>query len=269
MLYKFNGFYDSGSMRTHIQIPTLVRIKPGALGRVGIYVRREEMERVVVFHSEGLPSDLLKGLSEGLEAEKVSVLHRCAVDDASFEQAQSLFAKIPKGTEAVVGFGGGKALDVAKYIAFLSDLPYLSVPTSLSNDGICSPQSSLTLEGRRQSLPSVMPFGVVIDTEVCLAAPDNLWFSGIGDLVAKLTATYDWKLAFHETGTPVDDFAANLVQIQLGISSGLRPTTGKLDQRGFRYAAAACMTGKQIGQQPGCQVNRHREALFFAVQNEA
>ena len=33
-------------------------------------------------------------------------------------------------------YGGGKALDVAKYIGFLSR--YLSVPTSLSNDGFCS-----------------------------------------------------------------------------------------------------------------------------------
>lgn len=27
--------------------------------------------------------------------------------------------------------------------------------------------------------------GVVVDTEVCLGAPDPLWWSGIGDLVAK------------------------------------------------------------------------------------
>ncbi len=36
-----------------------------------------------------------------------------------------------------------------------------------------------------------MPFGIVIDTKVCLAAPEILWFSGIGDLVAKFTAVFD------------------------------------------------------------------------------
>jgi glycerol-1-phosphate dehydrogenase [NAD(P)+] len=55
-----------------------------------------------------------------------------------------------------------------------------------------------------------MPFGVILDTAVCLDAPEILWYSGVGDLVSKLTAVTDWKMAFHATGTPVDDFAALL-----------------------------------------------------------
>src|SRR5271166_3297265 len=55
-----------------------------------------------------------------------------------------------------------------------------------------------------------MPFGVVLDTAVCLNAPEILWHSGVGDLVSKFTAVTDWKMAFHATGTPVDDFAALL-----------------------------------------------------------
>ena len=38
----------------------------------------------------------------------------------------------------------------------------------------------------------------------------SLWWSGVGDLVAKITAVRDWKLAFHACGTPVDDFSALL-----------------------------------------------------------
>lgn len=51
---------------------------------------------------------------------------------------------------------------------------------------------------------------MIIDTDACLAAPELLWLSGVGDLVAKLTAVRDWKLAFHATGEPVNDFAALL-----------------------------------------------------------
>ncbi len=196
--------------RTQIHIPTLVRIKEGAVERVGIYARRNDFSHVVVLHSDGLPPELLERLYNGLTSESVSILHSWPVRQASFEQARDLFSRIPAKTCAIVGFGGGKALDVAKYTAFLSGIPYISVPTSLSNDGICSPHSSLTLEGRRKSLPSAMPFGIVIDTKVCLAAPELLWLSGIGDLVAKLTANFDWKLAFHALGTPIDDFAALL-----------------------------------------------------------
>ena len=196
--------------RTQISIPNLVRVKPGAAGRVGIYARRHAFSEIVVLHSADLHMDLMYQLCDGLRAEQISVLHRWPVAEASFEQARALFPQIPARTRAIIGYGGGKALDVAKYVAFLTRVPYLAVPTSLSNDGFCSPQSSLTLEGRRKSLPSAMPFGVVIDTEICLAAPEILWLAGVGDLVAKLTAVTDWKLAFNAVGTLVDDFAALL-----------------------------------------------------------
>jgi len=196
--------------RTQISIPSLVRVKPGAIGRVGLYARRNAFSEIVVLHSEDLGADLMGRLCDGLKAENISVLQRWPVKNASFEQAREFFPQLPARTRAIVGFGGGKALDVAKYVSFLTRIPYLAVPTSLSNDGFCSPQSSLTLEGRRKSLPSAMPFGVVIDTEVCLAAPEILWLSGVGDLVAKLTAVADWKLAFNAVGTLVDDFAALL-----------------------------------------------------------
>ncbi|HPY62851.1 MAG TPA: iron-containing alcohol dehydrogenase, partial [Kiritimatiellia bacterium] len=196
--------------RTQIDIPSLVRVKTGAVGRVGIYARRHGFMEVALLHSADLHENLMNALCAGLQAENIAVLQRWPIREASFEQAREYFPQISARTRAIIGFGGGKALDVAKYVAFLTRLPYLAVPTSLSNDGFCSPQSSLTLEGRRKSLPSAMPFGVVIDTEVCLAAPDILWHAGVGDLVAKLTAVADWKLAFHAVGTLVDDFAALL-----------------------------------------------------------
>lgn len=193
-----------------VTIPVLVRVKVGALDRLGIYALRHGFKRVALMFSQDLDPSLLARLDAGLEAQGIAAPRRLPVTTASFEQAEGIFKQMPAGVDAVIGFGGGKALDVAKYVAFLSGLPYLAVPTSLSNDGFCSPQSSLTVENRRRSLPSAMPFGVVLDTEVCLNAPEILWLSGVGDLVAKFTAVADWKLAFHAQGTPVDDFAALL-----------------------------------------------------------
>jgi len=191
-------------------IPTLVRVKPGALDRVGIYVERHAFRRVVLFFSRDLNEKLMERLLNSLRAQKVEILQATPVESIDFEKVTELFHQSPSNAEAVIGVGGGKALDVAKYIAFLRRLPYFSVPTSLSNDGFCSSQSSLTLAGRRHSLPSAMPFGVILDTAVCLNAPVILWHSGIGDLVSKFTAVVDWKLAFHASGTVVDDFAALL-----------------------------------------------------------
>jgi glycerol-1-phosphate dehydrogenase [NAD(P)+] len=197
--------------RTHpLFIPETVRIKPGALDRTGVYLARAGHRRIVLLVSAGLQPALGQRLEATLAREGISLLAREEVDEASFERASSLFTRVPSGCQAIVGFGGGRALDVAKYVAFLAGLPYFALPTSLSNDGFCSPQSSLTQGGHRRSLRAAMPSGVVVDTDVCLHAPDPLWWSGIGDLVAKVTAIADWKRAFHARGTPVNDFAALL-----------------------------------------------------------
>src|SRR5262245_17618367 len=191
-------------------IPALVRVKPGALDRMGIYAERHELRRVNLFFSQDLSEQLMARLTRSLQLRNIQVLQTTAVGSISFEKVTELFRQSPANADAIIGFGGGKALDVAKYLAFLFRLPYLSVPTSLSNDGFCSPQSSIAVGDSRRALPSAMPFGVILDTAVCLDAPEILWHSGVGDLVSKFTALTDWKMAFHAIGTPVDDFAALL-----------------------------------------------------------
>lgn len=195
---------------TQIAIPTLVRAKEGALDRLGIYLARNQHRKVAVLVSHALHPPLVERVTRSLQEQSVEPIVWVDVAATDLESAARLFADLPARAAAVVGVGGGRAMDVAKYVAFLARLPYYAVPTSLSNDGFCSPQSSLIVRGKRRSLPAALPFGVVIDTAVCRDAPRNLTLSGVGDLVAKLSAVWDWKLAFHNTGEPINDFAAML-----------------------------------------------------------
>ncbi|WP_433926324.1 iron-containing alcohol dehydrogenase family protein [Sorangium cellulosum] len=222
---------------TQIGIPTLVRIKPGALARSGLYLARAARRHVLLLSSAGIPAALEAAMLEGLAGQAIEVVGRREVATASFEEAAALLPALPARCDAIVGLGGGRALDTAKYLAFLARLPFLAVPTSLSNDGFCSPSASLTVSGRRRSLPCAIPFGVVVDTEVCLRAPEVLWLSGVGDLVAKGTAVHDWKLAFHARGEPVNDFAALLSDATV-FQFMARP---ERDLEGMRLLATALM----------------------------
>lgn len=222
---------------TQIAIPTLVRVKDGALDRLGLYLTRGGHRRVAVLVSKGLVQPLPDRTARSLKEQSVDPAAWVEVADNDLESAARLFADLPRRATAVVGVGGGKALDVAKYVAFLGRLPYYAVPTSLSNDGFCSPQSSLTIRGKRRSLPAALPFGVVVDAGVCRDAPRALTLSGVGDLVAKFTAVRDWKLAFHATGEPVDDFAALLSD---GSVRAYLSHPG-LDVEGIRLLATALM----------------------------
>lgn len=193
-----------------VDIPTFVRIKPNALQRLGIYASRHERRCPVLISSTDLPAKILSTVQESFSSHGIRPALHQEVTQASFDAAESALASLPSGCDALFGLGGGKALDFAKYVAGLAGIPYYSVPTSLSNDGFCAPQSSLLLRGRRKSLPCRMPYAIVVDTAACNEAPDVLWWSGVGDLIAKLTAVLDWKLAYHERSEPVDDLAALL-----------------------------------------------------------
>jgi glycerol-1-phosphate dehydrogenase [NAD(P)+] len=195
---------------TSIFIPTLVRIKPNALDRVGIYAKRLQLQNIVLLCNEDLDTALVERVDKSMTENGIEVLQHFKVRSINITHAQETFQVLPQATNAIMAFGGGKALDVAKYVAFLAKLPYIAIPTVLSNDGFCSPQSSMELNGKRRSFPASMPYGVVIDTKVCLNAPRIFWLAGIGDVVSKITAVYDWKLEAKSKGTAIDDFAALL-----------------------------------------------------------
>ena len=225
-------------MRSHfIEVPRIVRVKPGALSRMGLYLARPNLHRIFLVLSHGLVPDFVDTLRKSAADAGVELLGQFDVTEASVEVAMESLGVLPEGTQAIVGLGGGKALDVGKYLASLSGLSYFSVPTSLSNDGFCSPQASLTLGKRRTSLLTGLPDAVIVDTEVCLGAPVPLWCSGVGDLVAKLTAVRDWKLAFRARGTPLNDLAA-LISDASVYQFLARPTR---DPEGVRLLAIALM----------------------------
>ncbi len=195
---------------TQIAIPTLVRMKPGAMDRIGVYAARGGFRHPVLFVNRELDRVFIDRVRSSLSAEGIVVLKEIEISEAGFDVADEVFHALPRQRDLLIGLGGGKALDVAKYVAFLSRTAYIAMPTSLSNDSFCSPQVSLTLKGVKKSYPAAMPYGVVVDTEVCMKAPVMLWWSGVGDLISKFTAVRDWKLAHKKAGTQVNDLAALL-----------------------------------------------------------
>lgn len=130
------------------------------------------------------------------------------VADASLASAGELQAALgARGYDAVVGIGGGRTLDVAKYAATRAAVPMVAVATNLAHDGLCSPVASLEHPHGKGSFGVAMPIAVVVDLDYVRAAPPRLVRAGIGDVVSNLNAIEDWLLAHRERGERVDGLA--------------------------------------------------------------
>jgi glycerol-1-phosphate dehydrogenase [NAD(P)+] len=114
--------------------------------------------------------------------------------------------------DAVVGIGGGKTIDTAKYAATRYGIPMVSVATSLANDGIASPVASLTHDGGKGSYGVHIPIAVVVDLDFVENGPDRQTQAGIGDAVSNISACADWELAHEVRGEPVDGLAVTLAR---------------------------------------------------------
>ena len=110
----------------------------------------------------------------------------------------------------IVGFGGGTAIDVAKYSAYQLGIQFASVPTSPSHDGITSPFASIKGLGKPTSVAAKEPQLILADIEVLSSAPRRLINAGIGDSVGKIVAVRDWRLASRLKGEYYGDYTASL-----------------------------------------------------------
>lgn len=131
------------------------------------------------------------------------------IEENSFQEAMELAKHIcMEDIEVIIGVGGGKVLDVAKYAGFVGKISYICVPTTLSNDSLASPVSVLGTEGdARKTLKCAIPAAIVVDVNVVMGAPLSQLQSGIGDTISKYTALYDWKLDAAYRKERVDDFS--------------------------------------------------------------
>ena len=129
---------------------------------------RDSLDRVREDGAELIESDFTGEATRG-EAERIGRI--CTANDC----------------KAVVGLGGGKAIDTAKLIAHENKLPAVIVPTIASNDAPCSKLAVLYHEDHVYSETVTLPLNpdlVVVDTGVIARAPERFLVAGIGDAFA-------------------------------------------------------------------------------------
>jgi glycerol-1-phosphate dehydrogenase [NAD(P)+] len=191
--------------------PLFIDIRAGAVSDLGELLsdRRISAEgHVAVAVGPGQGEAVVADIGPALDNADVFTVRAGSIDAAGELQARLR----GKQYDALVGIGGGRTLDVAKYAATRSALPMVSVATNLAHDGIASPTASLMHDGGKGSFGVSMPIAVVVDLDYVRTSPPRMVRSGIGDVVSNLSALDDWRLAHDERGEPLDGLAGTFAR---------------------------------------------------------
>ncbi|MFY4720811.1 iron-containing alcohol dehydrogenase family protein [Streptomyces sp. LaBMicrA B280] len=220
-----------------IPSPVVVDIRPGALDDLAGVLADERISqsgRLAVAVSGGSGAQLRERLAPSLPGASWYEVGGGTLDDAI-----RLAGEMKSGHyDAVVGLGGGKIIDCAKFAAARIGLPLVAVPTNLAHDGLCSPVATLDNDAGRGSYGVPNPIAVVIDLDVIRAAPARFVRAGIGDAISNINAIADWELSHKVNGEKIDGLAAAMAR-QAGEAVLRHP--GGIGDNGFLQVLAEAL----------------------------
>ncbi|MEN2975289.1 MAG: iron-containing alcohol dehydrogenase [Candidatus Caldarchaeales archaeon] len=183
---------DCGCSLSHESVLREVIIGSGILGDLPNLLERLDIKKPFgVFYDKTtlkIAGEKIVRLVKGIGFE---------VSEPTFREAERIYI-LSRGVGGVLAVGGGTVIDVGKYIAYKHQIPFISIPTALSHDGIVSPVVSLFYEGGRRSVITRAPIFSLIDLDIISTAPRILTASGFGDVLAKVVSIKDWQLGRDE-----------------------------------------------------------------------
>ncbi|MDG6920759.1 MAG: iron-containing alcohol dehydrogenase [Nitrososphaerota archaeon] len=226
-----------------MELPTKILIGDGVIGKLGGFVTDKGPRKTVISSGSHVTSKVRATVDGTLDKRPVWV-EVTAADTQNVDKV----TRAAKGAGRIIGVGGGKSVDVGKLAAFQLGVPFYSVPTSASHDGISSPFASLRGLDRPYSVKAKPPVGILADTEVIGSAPKRLLASGCGDLVSKLTAVKDWQLAHKATGEYYGGYSASLALMSADVVLNGSKAMGRFGKASVRDLVEALIsTGVAAG----------------------
>jgi glycerol-1-phosphate dehydrogenase [NAD(P)+] len=195
----------------HMQLPREVIVGHGVLDQVNAVCEGLGFGSPILIltgpdHSRRIALQVKRSLEASGKRVDLSIVE--ASNNAGVVNAMAVIEEVHP--RVVLGVGGGKSIDIAKFSSSRKALPFISIPTAASHDGIASSRAAIQDAERPFSVETQSPLAILADTGVIATAPYRLTASGCGDIIAKYTAVRDWEFAHRLKGEYYAEYAANL-----------------------------------------------------------
>jgi glycerol dehydrogenase len=161
---------------------------PGVLASIGSYLPLVASMRPGILIAAGLPDSISIEINRSLSAAGIRPASNLFGGQCSLDEVEAQVAVFRvKNIDALIGVGGGKAIDTAKCVASRLAIPLIICPTLASSDAPCSAVAVLyTKEGVFAGAEFFLsnPDLVIVDTHVIARAPLRYLLAGIADALA-------------------------------------------------------------------------------------
>ena len=200
-----------------MELPRQIVVGEKNIDRVGEFVRSlSKPKKISIISGKNVRKIIGSKIDDSLKKSRIKGLwHLAASNHVNTLKDMEKKVRSDK-SDLIIGLGGGRSVDIAKLCSFNLNIPFVSIPTSASHDGIASPFVSIRGE-KPHSLVATAPLGVFVDVDIIKRAPRKLIASGCGDLMAKITAVKDWQLGRDKTGEYYGRYSADLASMSAKI----------------------------------------------------
>lgn len=161
-------------------------------------------KRILIATSKHLHSIFTERIDKLKKALKADIYF---VDSYGLDDAFKLCKELLRShIDVLVSIGGGTINDVCKLASENSRVRLVSIPTIVSNDGVCSNISVLRVDDvHTESFASKSPDVIIVDVDIIKNTPAKFLAAGLGDILSNYTSVWDWDLAVaREKETPND-----------------------------------------------------------------
>ena len=198
-------------MQSHtMELPRLIEIGEKNIADFGKFLKTlNKPKKVSLISGTNVQKVLRKKIEKSLNSNKIKFVWHTSIDN-QIESLNQIQKNVKKDkADLIAGVGGGRSVDTAKLISYNLEIPFVSLPTAASHDGMASPFVSVKSD-KPYSIVATAPMGVFVDIDIIKKAPKKLLASGCGDLIANIIAVKDWQLGHEKKKEYYGRYAADL-----------------------------------------------------------